>query len=57
MISITDNKEFWWTIHPLLSDKVTVQTKISLVEKGYFLSNEKMSLKCSVTFLKMLLRN
>ena len=32
--------EFWRIIKPFLSDKVTVQTKIQLVEKGKLLSNE-----------------
>ena len=32
MNSITDNKEFWRIIESLLSDKITVQTKLSLVE-------------------------
>ena len=40
MNSITNNKEFWRTIKPFLSGKVTAQTKISLVEKDKLLSNE-----------------
>ena len=38
--SITDNKEFGRTIRLFLSDKVPAKTKISLVEKGKYLSNE-----------------
>lgn len=40
MNSITGNKEFGTTIKPFLSDKVTAQTKISLVEKSKLLLNE-----------------
>ena len=40
MNSVTDNKEFQRTIKPFLSDKIMVQTKTSLVEKGKLLSNE-----------------
>ena len=39
MNSVTD-KEFQRTIKPFLSDKIMVQTKTSLVEKGKLLSNE-----------------
>ena len=37
MNSIIDDKEFWRTIKPFLSDKVTAQTKILLVGKLNFL--------------------
>ena len=40
MKSITENKEFWKIIEPFLSEKVTAQSNVSLVEKGKVLSNE-----------------
>ena len=40
MNSITNNREFSKTIKQFLSDKVTAQTKISLVENGKLLLNE-----------------
>ena len=38
--NVTDNKEFWKTVKPFLSDKVTTFPKISLVEKGKIISDE-----------------
>ena len=38
--NVTDNKEFWKTIKPFLSDKVTTFPIISLVEKGEIISDE-----------------
>ena len=38
--NVTDNKEFWKTVKPFLSDKVTTFPKISLVEKGEIISDE-----------------
>ena len=38
--NMTDNKEFWKTVKPFLSDKVTTFPKISLVEKGEIISDE-----------------
>ena len=32
--NVIDNREFWKTVKPFLSDKVTTFPKISLVEKG-----------------------
>ena len=32
--NVTDNKEFWKTVKPFLSDKVTTFPKIFLVKKG-----------------------
>ena len=40
MNSITNNKEFWRTINPFLSNKVMAQTKISLAGKSKLLLNE-----------------
>ena len=30
---LTDNKQFWWTVKPLLSDKIKLPQKITLVEQ------------------------
>ena len=49
MKSITDNKVFWKTIMSFLSEKVTAQSNISLVENGKLLSNET---KIAETFSK-----
>ena len=38
--NVTDNKEFWKTVKPFLSDKVTTFPKIFLVEKGEIISDE-----------------
>ena len=38
--NVTDNKEFWKTVKPFLSDKVITFPKISLVEKGEIISDE-----------------
>ena len=38
--NVTDTKEFWKTVKPFLSDKVTTFPKISLVEKGKIISDE-----------------
>ena len=38
--NVTDNKVFWKTVKPFLSDKVTSFPKISLVEKRVIFSDE-----------------
>ena len=37
--NVTDNKGFWKTVKPFLSDKVTTFPKISLAEKGEIISD------------------
>ena len=39
----TDNKTFWRKVIPLFSEKVTLQTKILLVEKGNDLNDPEIS--------------
>ena len=39
----TDNKTFWRKVIPLFSEKVTLQTKILLVEKGKDLNDPEIS--------------
>ena len=38
--NVTDNKKFWKTVKPFLSDKVTTFPKISLVENDEIISDE-----------------
>ena len=38
--NVTDNKEFWETVKPFLSDNVTTFPTIPLVEKGEIISYE-----------------
>ena len=38
--NVTDKKEFWKTVKPFLSDKVTTFPKTSLLEKGEIISDE-----------------
>ena len=33
---ITDNKTFWRTVRPLLTDKIETKSKITLIEKKLF---------------------
>ena len=42
---VTDNKTFWRSVKPLFSQKVNLQTKILLVEKGNDLSDSEISSK------------
>ena len=37
---MTDQKEFWKTVKPFLSDTITTFSNISLVEKGKIVSDE-----------------
>ena len=56
MNSTTDNKEFWKNIIPLLIDKVTASTKISLVKKGKLIPNETKVAETFSNAFEMLLR-
>ena len=39
-MDIIDNKKFWQTVNPLLSEKLKPREKITLVEKEELLSSE-----------------
>ena len=41
MQDITDNKKFWKTIRPYFSDKAYNQTKITIVEKDFIITEEE----------------
>ena len=40
-MNYNDNKEFWKTIRPFLTDKGNISRKITLVESGEIISDEK----------------
>ena len=39
--NVTDNRAFWKTVKPFLSDKGNVSSKITLVEGGNIMSNDE----------------
>ena len=39
-MDVIDNKKFWQTVNPLLSEKLKPREKITLVEKEELLSSE-----------------
>ena len=49
---MTDNKEFWKTVKPFLSDKVTTFPKITLVEKAKIISDESKVAKSFSNFVE-----
>ena len=55
--NVTDNKEFWKTVKPFLSDKVTTFPKIFLVEKGEIISDESKVANSSSNFFKNAIRS
>ena len=55
--NVTDNKEFWKTVKPFLSDKVTTFPKISLVEKGEIISNESKVVNSFSNFFENAIRS
>ena len=42
-MDISDNKQFWRTVKPLLSDKLKSNEKITLVEDNKIISEEEMA--------------
>ena len=54
--NVTDNQEFWKTVKPFLSDKVTTFLKISLVEKGEIVSDESKVAKSFSNFFENAIR-
>ena len=51
MKSITDNKAFWKTVKPYLSDKVTSKEKITLIEENEIISNDENTAQVLNTFI------
>ena len=52
--TITDNKRFWKTVKPLLSDKISHKETINLVENHTILSDNRLTY--SIITLKILLK-
>ena len=55
--NVTDNKDFWKTIKPFLTDKVTTFPKISLVEKGEIISDKTKVAKSFNNFFENAIRS
>ena len=51
--NITDNKLFWKTMKPFLSDKCSQASKISLVQKGNVISDDQELARTLIAFLKL----
>ena len=51
--NVTDQKEFWKTVKPFLSDTITTFSNISLVEKGKIVSDESKVANSLNNFLKI----
>ena len=49
---VTDNKEFWKTIKPFLSEKVTTFPKISLIQNDDVISDELKVAKSFSSFFE-----
>ena len=54
--NVTDNKEFWKTVKPFLSDKVTTFPKIFL-EKGEIISDESKVVNSFSNFFENAIRS
>ena len=55
--NVSDNKKFWKTVKPFLSDKVTTFSKISLVEKGGIISDESKVVNAFSNFFENAIRS
>ena len=55
--NVSDNKKFWKTVKPFLSDKVTTFSKISLVEKGGIISDESKVVNAFSNFFENSIRS
>ena len=54
--NVTDNKEFWKTVKPFISDKVTTFPKTSLLEKGEIILDDAKVANSFSSFLKCILK-
>ena len=54
---ITDNKKFWKTVTPFLSDKVPSNEKITLVEKDQVITNDSETAEVLNTFFSNIISN
>ena len=48
--NVTDNKAFWKTVKPFLSDKITSKEKITLIEENEIVSNDENTAQVLNTF-------
>ena len=48
--NVTDNKTFWKTVKPFLSDKITSKEKITLIEKNKIVSDHEDTVQVLNTF-------
>ena len=48
--NVTDNKAFWKTVKPFLSDKIISKEKITLIEENEIVSNDEDSTQVLSTF-------
>ena len=55
--NVNDNKKFWKTVKPFLSDQVTTFSKISLVEKGGIVSDESKVVNAFSNFFENVVRS
>ena len=52
--NVTDNKAFWKTVKPFLSDKITSKEKITLTEENEIVSNDENTAHVLNTFFQTL---
>ena len=55
--NVTDNKAFWKTVKPLLSDKVTSNQKITLIENDEIINNDQETARIFNTFFSNIVSN
>ena len=55
--NITDNKTFWETVKPVLSDKVTSTQKITLIENDKIVKNDNNTARVLNTFFSVIVHN
>ena len=57
MKKISDNKLFWKTIKPFLSDKITSSQKITLIDKEVIIIGDNNTAKVLNTFVSSIVSN
>ena len=53
--NVTDNKAFWKTVKPFLSDKITSKEKITSIEENEIVSNDENTAQVLNTFFSNIL--
>ena len=54
---VTDNKTFWKTIKPFLSDKIMSTERITLIDNGEVVANEQDTANVLNTFFSHIVTN